>query len=42
MVLGNKIKTGDVIMGINSSGLHSNGYSLARGLFFQSIPYMTK
>ena len=30
MVLGNKIKTGDVIIGINSSGLHSNGYSLAR------------
>lgn len=30
MVLGNKIKTGDIIIGINSSGLHSNGYSLAR------------
>ncbi|MHB8602790.1 MAG: phosphoribosylformylglycinamidine cyclo-ligase [Nitrosotalea sp.] len=30
IVLGDKIKTGDVIIGINSSGLHSNGYSLAR------------
>ncbi|MBA4454608.1 MAG: phosphoribosylformylglycinamidine cyclo-ligase [Nitrosopumilaceae archaeon] len=30
MVLGNKIKTGDVIIGANSSGIHSNGYSLAR------------
>ena len=30
IVLGNKIKTGDVIIGANSSGIHSNGYSLAR------------
>ena len=30
MVLGDKIKTNDVIIGIQSSGLHSNGYSLAR------------
>jgi len=30
MVLGNKIKPNDVIVGIQSSGLHSNGYSLAR------------
>ncbi|QMU54626.1 MAG: phosphoribosylformylglycinamidine cyclo-ligase [Nitrosopumilus sp.] len=30
MILGNKIKTGDVIIGVNSSGIHSNGYSLAR------------
>ena len=30
MVLGNKIKTGDIIIGVKSSGLHSNGYSLAR------------
>ncbi|GIS96258.1 MAG: hypothetical protein CM1200mP23_0640 [Nitrososphaerota archaeon] len=30
MVLGNKIKPNDVIIGIKSSGLHSNGYSLAR------------
>jgi phosphoribosylformylglycinamidine cyclo-ligase len=30
MVLGDKIKTGDVIIGAKSSGIHSNGYSLAR------------
>ena len=30
MVLGNKIKLNDVIIGVKSSGLHSNGYSLAR------------
>lgn len=30
MILGNKIKKGDVIIGANSSGIHSNGYSLAR------------
>ena len=30
MILGNKIKKGDIIIGARSSGLHSNGYSLAR------------
>ena len=30
MVLGNKIKSGDIIIGANSTGVHSNGYSLAR------------
>ena len=30
LVLGNKIKPGDVIIGANSTGIHSNGYSLAR------------
>ena len=30
LVLGNKIKTGDVIIGAKSTGFHSNGYSLAR------------
>lgn len=30
MVLGDKIKAGDVIIGAGSSGIHSNGYSLAR------------
>ncbi|MFB5629562.1 MAG: phosphoribosylformylglycinamidine cyclo-ligase [Nitrosarchaeum sp.] len=30
IVLGNKIKTNDIIIGARSSGIHSNGYSLAR------------
>lgn len=30
LILGDKIKSGDVIIGVSSTGIHSNGYSLAR------------
>ncbi|GIS48093.1 MAG: hypothetical protein Ct9H90mP20_7630 [Candidatus Neomarinimicrobiota bacterium] len=31
---GNKINLGDIILGLPSNGLHTNGYSFARKLFF--------
>lgn len=38
-ILGNDIKPGDVILAFPSSGLHTNGYSLARKLFFEVGQY---
>jgi phosphoribosylformylglycinamidine cyclo-ligase len=32
---GSKIVPGDIILGLGSSGLHSNGYSLVRKIFFE-------
>lgn len=34
---GSKIGQGDVLLGIPSSGIHSNGYSLVRKLFFDKL-----
>lgn len=34
---GSKIKEGNVIIGIPSSGIHSNGYSLVRKVFFDKM-----
>lgn len=34
VINGEKVKQGDVIIGLQSSGIHSNGYSLVRKLFF--------
>ena len=31
------VKAGDVVIGIASSGLHTNGYSLARKIFFENF-----
>jgi phosphoribosylformylglycinamidine cyclo-ligase len=35
MVTGDKVKAGDVLLGLPSNGLHTNGYSLARKLLFE-------
>ncbi|MHC4693703.1 MAG: phosphoribosylformylglycinamidine cyclo-ligase [Planctomycetota bacterium] len=35
IITGNTIRKGDVILGLASSGLHSNGYSLARNICFR-------
>ncbi len=35
---GSKIAEGDILIGLPSNGLHTNGYSLARKAFFESIP----
>ena len=35
MMTGEKVKAGDVIFGLPSNGLHTNGYSLARKLLFE-------
>jgi phosphoribosylformylglycinamidine cyclo-ligase len=34
---GSKIKPGDVILGLVSNGLHTNGYSLARKILFEKM-----
>lgn len=34
---GSKIKKDDIVIGISSSGIHSNGYSLVRKLFFETL-----
>jgi phosphoribosylformylglycinamidine cyclo-ligase len=37
MLDGKTIKPGDVVIGLASSGLHTNGYSLARKIFFEQL-----
>ncbi len=37
MLDGKSIKPGDAVIGLASSGLHTNGYSLARKIFFEKL-----
>jgi phosphoribosylformylglycinamidine cyclo-ligase len=37
MINGRKIKPGDVVLGLASNGLHTNGYSLARKILFKKL-----
>jgi phosphoribosylformylglycinamidine cyclo-ligase len=39
LITGSKIQVGDVLIGFPSTGLHTNGYSLARKLFFEVAGY---
>jgi len=39
LITGAKIAVGDVLVGLPSTGLHTNGYSLARKLFFDRAGY---
>ncbi|HEY3705407.1 MAG TPA: phosphoribosylformylglycinamidine cyclo-ligase [Terracidiphilus sp.] len=39
MITGQDIKPGEVLIGFPSTGLHTNGYSLARKLFFEVAGY---
>jgi phosphoribosylformylglycinamidine cyclo-ligase len=41
LVTGEDIKAGDVLIGFPSTGLHTNGYSLARKLLFEVAGYKT-
>ena len=34
---GSRVKAKDVILGLPSSGLHTNGFSLARKVFYQDL-----
>src|SRR5689334_5807938 len=42
LMTGAKIREGDVLLGLPSTGLHTNGYSLARKLLFEIAGYGPK
>lgn len=35
VITGDSVKTGDILIGLPASGIHSNGYSLVRKIFFE-------
>ncbi|MGI6356815.1 MAG: phosphoribosylformylglycinamidine cyclo-ligase [Lentisphaerae bacterium] len=39
IITGDNIRPGDIVIGMASSGLHTNGYSLARQVLFQQAGY---
>lgn len=42
MITGGKVVPGDLLLGLPSTGLHTNGYSLARKLLFDEAGYSAK
>jgi len=42
IITGKDVQIGDVILGLPSNGLHTNGYSLARKLLFEVAHYSTE
>lgn len=42
IINGSKIKRGDVLIGLKSTGIHSNGYSLVRKIFGEDIETINK
>ncbi len=42
MIDGSRIKPGDVVLGLASNGLHTNGYSLARKILFEKMKVKPK
>ena len=39
MITGEKVKAGDILLGLPSSGVHSNGFSLVRKICFEHMGY---
>lgn len=42
MIDGSNIRPGDVVLGLSSNGLHTNGYSLARKILFEKMKLKPK